>query len=74
MHNLVQSGAFDYNIYILAIVHVLRQVYMTGQPFRGLNGPGIFYSTHAVRAHASAAAGMHVLNLVFFKVDGKTLV
>ena len=32
---------------------------MAGQRFRGLYGPGIFYSTHAARAHASAAAGMH---------------
>ena len=37
----------------------LRQVYLAGQRFRGLYGPGIFYSTHAARAHASAAARMH---------------
>jgi hypothetical protein len=34
---------------------LLRQVYLTGRPFRGHYGPGIFYSTHAARAHASAA-------------------
>ena len=40
-------------------VPLLRQVYLTGRSFRGLYGPGIFYSTHAARAHASAAARMH---------------
>ena len=38
---------------------VLSQVYLTSQTFLTLNGPGIFYSTHAVRTHASAAAGMN---------------
>ena len=36
-----------------------RQVHLTGQRFRALYEPGIFYSTHAARTHASAAAGMH---------------
>ena len=38
---------------------VLSQVYLTSQTFLTLNQPGIFYSTHAVRTHASAAAGMN---------------
>ena len=37
----------------------LSQVYLTSQTFLTLNRPGIFYSTHAVRTHASAAAGMN---------------
>ena len=38
---------------------LLRQGYLRGHTFRALIGPGIFYSTHAARTHASAAAGMH---------------
>jgi hypothetical protein len=38
---------------------LLSQVYITSQTFLTLNGPGIFYSTHAARAHASAAARTH---------------
>ena len=38
---------------------LLRQVHLASQSFLTLYGPGIFYSTHAARAHASAAARMH---------------
>jgi hypothetical protein len=38
---------------------LLRQVYLRGYTFRALNGPGIFYSTHAAPTHASAASAMH---------------
>ena len=38
---------------------VLRQVHLASQSFLTLYGPGIFYSTHAARAYASAAARMH---------------
>ena len=46
---------------ICNMVHFLdlRHVYLRGHTFRALIGPGIFYSTHAARTHASAAAGMH---------------
>jgi hypothetical protein len=39
---------------------VLRQVYLTGHPFRGLNGPGIFtVRTPRARTHQRQLAGMH---------------
>jgi hypothetical protein len=40
-------------------------VYLTGQPFRALNGPGLFYSTreygrtHAARTHARISSSWH---------------
>ena len=40
-------------------LRILRQVHLASQSFLTLYGPGIFYSTHAARAHASAAARMH---------------
>jgi hypothetical protein len=50
---IMQSSA------LLLYMSLKRPVYLAGQRFRGLYGPGIFYNTHAARAHASAAAGMH---------------
>ena len=40
-------------------VLVLRHVHLVSQSFLTLNWPGIFYSTHAVHTHASAAATMN---------------
>ena len=48
----------DLRSFALRLQGRLRQVYLRGHTFRALIGPGIFYSTHAARTHASAAAGM----------------
>ena len=54
-----QIQRFDFDRNLAVTRKVLRQVHLASQSFLTLYGPGIFYSTHAARAHASAAARMH---------------
>ena len=55
-HNLTRPQLTKRNIALLYIkIDILEET-----PFRALNGPSIFYRTHAAPTHASAASASHV--------------